>query len=119
MNNPEVKFTTTSLEFIHNEIKKKETRLLLFNTRMNSLQTYNQADLLYPLDKLLSKQRLEFYAPQALEVCRYNDSIIALPEDVSPYCLITRKDILAEYKLKPLQTWFELEEQIEWLNKKK
>src|SRR6185369_8890517 len=72
---------------------------------------------LTPLGGALTAQERAAFAPQSLELASMKGQLYAIPEDISPYVLIARQDLLNKVGLRMPETWAELEQQLPILSK--
>jgi AraC-like DNA-binding protein len=93
------------------ELNAPHTELCLAMCHLRYVQEFARRGLLRSLDDLLPlDQRKDFFQP-LLELCSYEGKLYLIPEDFSPYVLVSRKDILAQHGFTPPKTWKELERQ--------
>lgn len=59
------------------------------------------------LAPLVPAERLKQYSPRALEICRADGRLLALPADISVVVFWYNREIFAEHKLNPPATWKE------------
>jgi AraC-like DNA-binding protein len=100
------------------EFRRPKSSFCIYPIKLRDLPTYAKNRLILPLDDYFTKKELSHYAPLAVDICRFNGKLMAIPEDFSPYVLFTRRDLLARYELEPPRDLQEMEKQLRLIKKK-
>jgi transcriptional regulator GlxA family with amidase domain len=107
------------LNSLYFELRAPETYVSLASVNLRLVQDFAKRGFLRPMGDVLPQKMLKEYHKPLLDHCTYQGKLHAIPEDVSPYVLISRRDVLAEHSLPPPKTWGELEEQAKFLSEKR
>lgn len=97
---------------------RKPTPFCLMPIHLRDLPRLVQEDALVNLDKHFSRKELQRYTPPSLELSRVDGHLHAIPEDVRPYLIFRRKDVLKPYHLPIPKDWKQWQEQAALLKKK-
>jgi AraC-like DNA-binding protein len=93
------------------ELRAPHTDLSLAVSHLRYLPELASQGLLRNLDDLLPPKQREGYFKPLLDLCSYEGKLYFIPEDFSPYVLVSRKDALAQHGFSPPRTWKELQQQ--------
>jgi AraC-like DNA-binding protein len=93
------------------------TSICLFPVTYRAIPDLAREGCLTPLGGALTAQERTAFAPQSLELASMKGQLYAIPEDISPYVLIARQDLLNKVGLRMPETWTELEQQLPILSK--
>lgn len=99
------------------DFRQPWTSTLLFPMSYRVLPRLAREGYLTPLDGAFSSRACAAFSPQALNLATPGRQLVAIPEDLSPYALIARRDLLDRLDLRPPKTWTELERQLPLLSK--
>jgi AraC-like DNA-binding protein len=105
-------------ETLREEMARPATSLCLFPIQFADLPGVAASGMLLPLDGLFPASDLKRNPSWLLAMMRANDTLFALPEDITPTCLLARTDLLSKHGLKPPTDWEELLNQSRYLKKK-
>jgi AraC-like DNA-binding protein/ABC-type glycerol-3-phosphate transport system substrate-binding protein len=97
---------------------KKPTPFCLMPIHLRYLPRLVQENALVRLDKHFSQKELQRYAASSLELARVDHHLYAVPEDIRPYLIFRRRDILKPYNLPIPKNWKHWQEQAAFLKKK-
>ncbi|MCW8132528.1 MAG: extracellular solute-binding protein [Planctomycetota bacterium] len=73
------------------------------------LPLFARRGFLKPLDAVLSPEARTRYAPEALLLSTVDGRLCAVPDDVSVFALLIRRDAWKRIRMKPPRTWKDLE----------
>ncbi|MBI3831278.1 MAG: extracellular solute-binding protein [Planctomycetes bacterium] len=104
-------------KLLRRDHKQPWTPVCLFPITFRALHGFARDGCLTPLDGAFSSREKSAFAPQALDLASFKGQMFAVPEDISPYALIARRDLLKRLGLKMPETWAELERQLPILSK--
>lgn len=90
------------------EIRKGSEPWDLFIADIYRLREFIRAGLIQPLDSFLPEGWDEQYLPLAVEQCKIDGHVWALPHWTNVGVLVYRRDLLKKHKLDPPRTWEEL-----------
>lgn len=96
------------------EMNAPWTSLCVFPLRSRELNSFLRHGWLRCLEVAFPPRTRSRFAATALDLCSRNGSLFALPEDVTPYTLMVRTDVLQRHRFQPPATWAELERQLNW-----
>ncbi|MBI3831189.1 MAG: extracellular solute-binding protein [Planctomycetes bacterium] len=96
------------------EMNAPWTSLCVFPLRSRELNAFLRHGWLRCLDAAFPPRARSRFALGALDLGSRNGSLFALPEDVTPYSLMVRTDVLQRNRFQPPATWAELERQLNW-----
>jgi multiple sugar transport system substrate-binding protein len=83
----------------HPTLNRRVAELLAAGERIDVLSTHSkyapsQREWLRPLDELVPEDVLEELAPRAVDVCRFDDSLLSVPRNVDVRVLWYRSDVM-------------------------
>ncbi len=110
--NPAVANETNPIVTLVDEARAPYSTLALSPIMLRYLPQFANRGWLRSLDPLFPSSARGRFAPVALELCSFNDVLYAAPDDLLPYVLFARKDLLRKHGLSVPDTWRELERQL-------
>lgn len=93
------------------------TSLCLFPASFQEIPSLARRGWLKPLDHLLGRHRNKTFTRAALEPLTVDGQLYALPEDVTPYALLARRDLLRQHGFSPATDWEAFEKQLRILRR--
>ncbi|MCW8130007.1 MAG: extracellular solute-binding protein [Planctomycetota bacterium] len=99
------------------EFRQPWTSTCLFPMTYRALPALARGGYLTPLDGAFPARAITAFEPRALALASYKDQLFGMPEDLSPYALIARRDLLDRLNLDVPDTWDEFERQLPLLAK--
>ena len=105
-------------DMLHAELGRPATSLCLFPAQYSDLPALAANGQLMALDGHFSAADLSRNPPWLLDLVRVENSLVALPEDITLTCLLARSDLLSRLGLKPPADWAALLEQAQYLKRK-
>lgn len=99
------------------ELNRPSTPICINPIQLYDLPDYCKNQFILPLENHFSKSELAHYFSPALDICRVNGKLMAIPEDFSPYLLFARHDLLEKHDLKPAVNFSEFNKQLTRLKK--
>lgn len=90
------------------EVRKGSEPWDLFILDIYRLRELIKAELIQPLDEFLPSGWEEKYLPIAVDQCRIDGRIWALPHWINIGVLVYRRDLLRKHNMEPPRTWAEL-----------
>lgn len=110
---------TISLQFksLVSEFRQPWTSTCLFPMTCRAIPGLAREGYLTPLDGAFSAKTVAAFAPEALALASHKDQLFGMPEDLSPYALIARRDLLDRLGLELPETWDAFERQLPLLAK--
>jgi len=95
------------IDLLRDELRRFSTDIALVHLHFRYLPYFAQRGQFAAVDDLIGKHRGR-YLEAALELGRWQQRLYGLPEDCSPYLLVSRRDLLDRHALSPPNTLDEL-----------
>ena len=100
------------------ELKRSWTPLGLSSMAYHLVPSFANRGWLKPLDELLPPKARARFAPKALELAAHAGQVYSMPDDITAFALLVRRDKLSEAGFQPPATWAELERQLQHFSKR-
>jgi len=94
------------------ELKAPWTAVSVFPVPYRTLRYMIQGNCVRILDSFLSIKKRNELAPPALELVSSQGHTYGVPEDIAPYALVVRNDLLKTRNMSPPKTWQDFSEQL-------
>lgn len=99
------------MDALRRELQEKKTPLCIFPLHYRFMKDFARRGWIRPVGDLLPAKQIREYAPLALEMCSYQGTLYAIPEDIHNYALMVNRERLTEKGMRPPSTWSSLQEQ--------
>lgn len=91
------------------ELENRRSRLTLAPVPFDALPSLAREGWVRPVDAWLPPEHLAMYPPQALALATVDGRLYAVPDDITPFVLFVRTEVLEELRVGPPRTWDEFE----------
>jgi ABC-type glycerol-3-phosphate transport system substrate-binding protein/AraC-like DNA-binding protein len=105
--------------YLSRELSRTSTPLCVMNVSFREIQDFAPQGWLLPIDKYFNKKSLNSYSPTAVQHCSWNGRQYGIPEDVTTFGLVIRKDIWEQQNLALPKTWSDLDRALNLLSQSK
>jgi AraC-like DNA-binding protein/ABC-type glycerol-3-phosphate transport system substrate-binding protein len=120
---PEIKWVSEArgmrkLPSLMEEMMRSSSSLCFASVNLRDLPVLHRNHALLCLEDYWNRTERSPYFQPALDVCKIDGKLMAIPEDITPFVLFSRKDLLEKYDLQPAKDSSELLQQLELLKRK-